>query len=116
MVCLFTQNIEIRKQGSTHAVCEFLDIASAIRAKWGRHVFKGREARISFFRNLPTNTLLLDGTPGVTESQVTSRCCQYGAISRVDLDPERCLALVQYEEVRKSGKCDDYKITREDGL
>lgn len=97
----FSQNIDIRRQGSsTHAVCEFLDIASAIRAKWGRHVFKGKEARISFFRNPPTNALLLDGTTGVNEKQLTSHCCQYGAIKRVDMDQNRFLALVQYEEVR----------------
>ncbi|ODN03900.1 hypothetical protein Ocin01_02796, partial [Orchesella cincta] len=100
LVFVVLQNIDIRKQGSsTHAVCEFLDIASAIRAKWGRHVFKSREARISFFRNPPTNALLLDGTAGVTEKQVMSHCCQYGAIKRVDMDPERFLALVQYEEI-----------------
>jgi len=100
VIYLSLQSIDIRKQGaSTHAVCEFIDIASAIRAQWGRHVFKSREARISFYRNPPTRTLLLDGTAGVTEKEVSSHCCQYGAIAKVIMDPERVLALVQFEEV-----------------
>ncbi len=92
--------MDIRKQGTaTHAVCEFVDIASAIRAQWGRHVFKTKEARISFFRNPPTNALMLDGTAGVTDKQVYGQCCQYGAIKEIVMDPERVLALVQFQEV-----------------
>jgi hypothetical protein len=80
-------------------VCEFVDIASAIRAQWGRHVFKSREARISFYRNPPSTSLLLDGVCGVNESQVSNHCSQYGAIKRIVMDPERVLALVQFAEV-----------------
>lgn len=97
------QRIDIRKQGTaTHAVCEFVDIASAIRAQWGRHVFKSKEARISFYRNPPTNSLLLDGTAGVSDKQVYGQCNQYGAIKEIVMDPERVLALVQFQEVHKA--------------
>jgi len=80
-------------------VCEFVDIASAIRAQWGRHVFKSRETRVSFYRNPATTSLLLDGTSGVNEKQVYSNCSQYGAIKRIVMDSERILALVEFEEV-----------------
>ena len=80
-------------------MCEFVDIASAIRAQWGRHMFKSREARISFYRSSPTTSLLLDGTDGVNEKQITGHCSQYGAITRVIMDTDRILALVQFDEV-----------------
>ncbi|XP_035714893.1 protein split ends isoform X4 [Folsomia candida] len=95
--------LDIRKQGTaTHAVCEFVDIASAIRAQWGRHVFKSKEARISFFRNPPSNALILDGTAGVNEKQVYGQCCQYGAIKEIVMDPERVLAVVQFQEISEA--------------
>jgi len=90
-------------EGTTcSGIVEFVDIASAIRAQWVRHVFKSRETRISFYRNPVTSSLLLDGITSVTEKQISGHCCQFGAISRVVIDPERILALVQFEEVSNS--------------
>lgn len=76
-----------------------LILASAIKAQWGRHVFKSKEARISFFRNAPTNALMLDGTAGVNDKQVRGQCSQYGAIKEIIMDPDGVLALVQFQEV-----------------
>lgn len=87
---------------SCSGIIEFVDIASAVRAQWIRHVFKSRETRVAFFRNPVTNSLLLDGISGVTEKQITGHCCQFGAISRVVTDCARILALVQFEEVSNS--------------
>ncbi|XP_053694871.1 protein split ends isoform X2 [Sabethes cyaneus] len=96
--------IDIKKQGvSAYAFCQYSDIVSVVKAMRkmdGEHLGSNR-IKLGFGKSMPTNCVWIDGiSDSVGEGYLESQFDHFGAVSRVNIDRERKLALVFFEQVQ----------------
>lgn len=97
-------DIDIKKQttSAAYAFCQYSDIVSVVRAMRkmdGEHLGNTR-VKLGFGKSMPTNCVWIDGISDcVAENQLHSHFSCYGNIQTVQIDRERKLALIFYDQI-----------------
>ncbi|KFB41012.1 hypothetical protein ZHAS_00008627 [Anopheles sinensis] len=98
--------IDIKKQGaSAYAFCQYSDIVSVVKAMRkmdGEHLGANR-IKLGFGKSMPTNCVWLDGVAdSASENYLVAQFNHFGTVSQVNVDRERRLALIYYEQVQQA--------------